>query len=432
MTNTRPPCGACHGPRRRTVVRVRPGALAALLAAVVWPAAAWVTAGEPPPGGTAAHKPPALPAPPAFHTLAVSRIGDVQGDSFLFTRQGGSKVRIRLADAQCASLDATVRANARTVATRLLEEAPVWVFPFGQAAGADGDEIWACVWTSKGWLSEVLVGAGYARRVAAAARQGGAGEAALGPLQPAPSAAAPPGPPAFAPASCAVAEGDSFQADHAGRKVRVQLADVTCQDLESPRREAARTEAARILAAGSVWVLPCSVHRGADGDEVRARVWTAGGWLSEALLKAGLANRSETEPRPSGSGAVAPGPALTVKPPVKPPPSKQPAPDEIKWREVSVAVGSGAAMSCRSSRFKIEAPVWRISWNLKPWRAGSPVSLSVCRVDENVTTGGVSTHVASYAGVTGSTVIRAQPGTFWIQITGSPQLGVKVEVPEQP
>jgi hypothetical protein len=102
----------------------------------------------------------------------------------------------------------------------------------------------------------------------------------------------------------------------------------------------------------------------------------------------------------------------------------------VTWREIPLTPTNVQTMSCASARFKIEVPEWRVSWHLKPWRTNMPVSLSICRVNENVATGGVSTHVASFAGVTGGSMIRARPGTFWIQVTGSGELGVKVEVPE--
>ncbi|MBE3097288.1 MAG: hypothetical protein IMZ44_09195 [Planctomycetes bacterium] len=420
--------------------RIAAAVAAAVCLAVLVPA----LDGGPPAGAASAATPaspaatpaPPLPAPPAFHTGSVGRVREITGDCFVFGGEGGKKVRVRLAHADCAPLGKAAETNARTVATNILETETVWVFPCGKAKGTPEDEIWACVWTSKGWLAEVLIRAGYAQR--RAALDPAALEPAAAPCSPA-AGCPPPCQPAFVPASCAVSEGDAFDTEHAGRKYKVQLADVTCQGLEEPQREAAKAEAARLLAAGPVWVLPCSVSRGPGGEAACALVWTQGGWLSDALIKAGLAKPGQADkPAPPGpAGGVKPptpgtGPGSTTPPapPAKPGPPKPS--DQIKWREVPVGKAGGMVMSCRSGHFKIDVPQWRVSWNLKPWRANSPVSFSICRVNENVASGGVSTHVASYAGLSGSAYVRAQPGTFWIQVTGSPEVGVKVEVPELP
>jgi endonuclease YncB( thermonuclease family) len=370
---------------------------------------------------------PPLPAPPAFHTGSVGRVREITGDSFVFSGEGGKKVRVRLAHAECAPLGKTAEANATLVATNILETETVWVFPCGKAKGTPEDEIWASVWTSKGWLAEVLIRAGYAQR--RAALDPAALEPAAAPCSPVPGCPRP-CQPAFAAASCAVAEGDAFDTEHAGRKYKVQLADVTCQGLEESQREAAKAEAARLLAAGPFWVLPCSVRRGAGQDEACALVWTQGGWLSDALIKAGLAKPGQAD-KPATPGTT-PGPGHATPPAPPPKPDSSIPSDQIKWREVPVRKAEGMVMSCRSGHFKIDVPEWRVSWNLKPWRTNSPVSFTICRVNENVASSGVSTHVASFTGLSGSAYVRAQPGTFWIQVTGSPELGVKVEVPESP
>jgi endonuclease YncB( thermonuclease family) len=458
-------------PRVHSVRRLRPaagrrGALVRTAAPVaafllIGLAAAWVgrpaaetapapaaPAASPAPAASAAPAAaPAPPAPPAFYTKSVSRIRDIEGDSFRFERDDHKVVRVRLAYADCQAAGKTAADQAKAVATGLLQDKPVWVFPRAQAPGSD--ELWACVWTSKGWLSEVLVRAGYAQR-------GAPPEMAPGPpAEPFAAAVADcplPGPPAFFLASYTLNEGDSFDAVHGGRKLKVQLADVTCQGLETAPKEAAKAEAARILSTGPAWVLPCVVHRGTAADEVLAYVWTPRGWLSDALLKAGAAKREVDSAAPA---TPAPGPAVATTPPATTPaapatpgpaapatpgpaapahstpsPAAKTSPGQVTWREIPLTPTNVQTMSCASARFKIEVPEWRVSWHLKPWRTNMPVSLSICRVNENVATGGVSTHVASFAGVTGGSMIRARPGTFWIQVTGSGELGVKVEVPE--
>jgi len=374
-----------------------------------------------------------LPAPPAFSTGAVSRIRGIEGDAFSFECDDRHIVTIRLADADCRTLGSAAVESAKSVAGNLLMAGAVWVFPCGQTKGASGEEIWADVWTAKGWLSDVLVRAGYAKH------RPDADAAALTTAVEKPCAstegAPPPAAPAFVATSCTSNEGDVIEVECKGRKHKVYLADVTCQGLDSAKRDAAIATTTRLLQTGPFWVLPCPALKGQEPDDVQGRVWTQRGWLSNALLQEGAARRLEEgeqhagTPASTSSVSTKPGPAAGPNPPATPHPAK-PDPDQAKWREIPLKVTNARAMSCQSTRFRIEVPQWRITWNLKPWRTGSPTSLSVCRVEENVASGGVSKHVGSFTGISGAATIRAQPGSFWIQISGSGRLDVKVEVPE--
>jgi hypothetical protein len=310
------------------------------------------------------------------------------------------------------------------------------VFPCGQAKGASGEEIWGDVWTTKGWLSDILIRAGYAKR------RPEADLAALTPIEKPPASAGgalPPPAPAFAAASGTSSEGDTLEVEHGGHKLKVYLSDVTCQGLDSAKRDAAAATAARLLQAGPFWVFPCTAMKGQGPDDVRGRVWTQRGWLSSALVQEGSARRLEEgeihAPAPGARAAASgkaaaggTGPAAANPPAARPAPKPATAP--ARWREIQVPEGPAMGMSCQSGRFRVEVPQWRLTWNMQPWREAMPISLSVCRVDEKVINGATSTHVGSFRGLTGSTIIRAAPGTFWIQVTGSGKLGVKVEVPE--
>jgi hypothetical protein len=391
---------------------------------------------NPVPAAPAAAAPAPAPSPPAFSTCAVSRIHGIEGDAFSFECDDRRVITIRLAEADCRALGGAAVESAKSVAATLLQSGAVWVFPCGQATGAAGEEVWADVWTPKGWLSDILIRAGYAKRRAEA------DAAALTPLdKPCASSqgAPPPAAPAFAAATCSSNEGDTLEVEHRGRKLKVYLADVTCQGLDSAKRDAATATVARLLQAGPFWVFPCPSAKGQGPDDVQGRVWTQRGWLSTALLQEGSARRLAEGERPAGPpGATASaktGPAAGPKPaagqePPKPgaEPTKHGA-EQVQWQEIPLKTAGALAMSCQSSRFRIEVPQWRITWNLKPWRTGSPVSLSVCRVDDNVASGETSTHLGSFKGLSGSAAIRARPGTFWIQVTGSGRLDVKVEVP---
>jgi hypothetical protein len=377
--------------------------------------------------------PPDGPAPPAFCTGGVSRIGAIRGDTFSFECEGGKRLKVRLHEASCDGLGASAIGSATAIVADLLETEPVWIFPCGVAKGAEGEELYAQVWTSKGWLGETLIRAGYAQR---RNLEG----VTLAPFDPAGTRQTGPRPaaPAFSSTSCTAVEGGVFEVDSAGAKFRVRLFDV---EVDPPSADAARGAAGRAIGADPVWVFPCAPHK--SGQDWPVRIWTKEGALSEVLVKAGAAKRladpdkalaaasatpSPSTPAGTTAGGGPPGPSPR---PTKPgPPASKAGTQEIKWRAISVSTAHSRTKSCMSNRFQIDAPLFRITWDFTPWRTNSPVSFTISRVETNVVGGGTSRVVTSFVGLQGCQIVRCTPGTFWMQVLGSPQCTVKVEVPE--
>lgn len=390
-----------------------------------------VLAAEPPPPGA-----------PAVYAGSVSRIRGIEGDSFAFEQADGKTVRIRLLDADCEGMGQSARENAKSLATNLLQTKPVWILPCGKAKGPTGDEVYALVWTEKGFLSEVMIKGACAQRRAALSTL------TLDPVEASADAGKGPVPeaPAFAAGGLTVIEGDTFEFEQAGRKVQARLYDVSSQDVEADQREAAKATATRLL-EGTVWVFPCMPRRNVPGEVLPVRIWTREGWLCEALVKAGQAKRIADPLKAAVAAGAAPKPDAAKKPDTaaKPPATPEPV-KEVKWRVVPVskgaAPGGGAAssmmgtggttgqevFSCRSTDFQIKSTEWRISWDIKPTRNGSAVSVSIWRVDDTGSVRLSSTHVGSFTGTQGARVIKGlRPGKYWIKIAGSAELGVKVE-----
>ena len=387
------------------------------LAAPAWAAPAAAT--DPGAGEPAAR--PAPPARPAFCTVSPSRVRVAEPDAFTVVLDSAKPpVRIRLADATCEDLTPSQRELALALTTDLLRAEPLWVFPC--AAGEDADTEWrARVWTRKGWLSEVLINAHFARRrtdqdsgspVAADQVPEAAGDVA-------------PLPPAFAAAVAGPTSGDTFDVTRDGKPCRIRLFDVTCEGAGDA--DAARAAAARLLGSSPVWIFPCTQRRLGPNEALPVRIWTDAGWLSEALIKARLAKRLDDP------GALAeadePKPAPT-KPSTPTKPAYEPHVD-FTWREVPVTDGpSSDPLRCQSDVFRVTSPVWRLSWDMKPVRTGAKILLHVYRVDEKWEVRISSTHVRSLEGNRGSVLMRSRPGDYWIAGVQSSRINVKVEVQE--
>jgi endonuclease YncB( thermonuclease family) len=405
---------------------------------------------------TASGQAAALPAPPAFCSGSIDRIRNIDGDAFDFQRDDGKVVRIRLIDADCQGLGDRSRTSAKETASDLLTTQRVWVFPCGQSKTG---EVYAHVWTSHGWLSDVLVCAD------SAARRGDPAPLGLAPVDPpgAPGKGQPPPAPAFASATFTVVEGDTYEVERAGQKVRVRLFDATCQDMDSVKRDDAKAEASRVAGqdGGRVWVFPCSPRWAKATDEPRVRIWTKQGWLSDALLKGGFANRYSDPDRgtvqvaaaqpapvkhPEAVTRPAPSTGTTKDPPAPTPPpapavTPRPRPKSSgtapsgsigTWREVTVAKATSDGLSCETGVFKIPNDIWRITWDLKPTRVGGHILLNVYRVDEAWQTKMSSQHTAGVTGPSGVHVVRSKPGDYWVRITGSTSPGFKIESLEPP
>ncbi|MBE3134051.1 MAG: hypothetical protein IMZ55_11295, partial [Acidobacteria bacterium] len=260
------------GPQRSMAVRGRAAAAVVTVAALL--AAALV-------GGARAAEPaepkaaPPPPAAPAFYTFSVSRIRNIRADGFDFVRDDDRRLKVRLTFADCTAVSDRLRGHAETVARSLLEAGPVWIFPCGRPKGA-ADEVWACVWTEKGWLAEVLIRAGYAVRrkppeADALEAFDPAGTSNAGPL---------PAGGSYASAGCKPVDGDTYEVTQAaGKSLCVRLYDVTCQGAGDPPHTAANAAAEGCIGGAPVWVFPCSPAR--SGEEPRVRLWTRKGWLAQ-------------------------------------------------------------------------------------------------------------------------------------------------------
>ncbi|MBE3096843.1 MAG: hypothetical protein IMZ44_06885 [Planctomycetes bacterium] len=388
----------------------------------------------------------AVPAPPAFCTQSVGRISDIQGDSFRFAAGEGRTVRIRLIDADCQPLGEATAQQAATVATNLLQDAPVWVFPVGQTKVGAADEIWADVWTAKGWLSQVLIRAGYAQKRTEPTPSSLSPADAAGTSNKGPAPAAP----AFPAAACTPQSGDTLEIDQDGKKVNARLFEATCEGLSGTQRSDANATASRLFAKGGVWVFPCAPLRDAR-TFVPVRIWTAEGWLSDVLVKAGQAQRGETVEKPAEATAqTTPAPK---PPPVKKPPEK-PAEPAIDWLPISVTlakhqrsssagarysramrVGVGdipawddTSANLESNLFKISSGVWRLTWETKAEKAHLTMTVYRCGGNSpDPASKAGSSQIATYSANTGSPILRTMPGSYWIRAFGAADVTVKVE-----
>jgi endonuclease YncB( thermonuclease family) len=110
-------------------------------------------------------------------------------------------------------------------------------------------------------------------------------------------------------------QGDSFQFEWEGRMTTIRLRDADSSELDPKRRASAVFLAAQLLEEEPFWFFPCAPLK-AD-TEIRARVWTKKGWLSEVLIMAHLAKRS---------GGTAGEPSGPAEPPAPTPPGALPPP----------------------------------------------------------------------------------------------------------
>ena len=389
----------------------------------------------------------AVPAPPAFYTQSIGRISDIQGDSFRFAAGEGRMVRIRLMDADCQPLGEATTQQAAAVATNLLQASPVWVFPIGQTKAGGTDEIWADVWTDKGWLSQVLIRAGYAQKRTEPTPSSLSPADAAGTSNKGPAPAAP----AFVAAACTLQSGNTFEIDQGGKKVNARLFDTTCEGLSDAQRSDANATASQLFAKGGVWVFPCAPIRDAK-TSVPVRIWTAEGWLSDILVKAGQAQRGEAVEKPAADATAQAAPAPKPQPVRKPP--EKPAEPAVDWQPISVTLAkhkrssSAGSMWSREIRtgegdlgamdntsaalesniFKITSGVWRLAWETKGEKAHLNVTVFRCGGKSPDSPSKVgSSQVATYAATSGAPVLRTTPGSYWVRFMGAANVTVKAE-----
>ena len=114
-------------------------------------------------------------------------------------------------------------------------------------------------------------------------------------------------------------QGDSFQFEWEGRTMTIRLRDADSSDLAPARRRSAAFLAAQLLEAEPFWIFPCAPLK-AD-TEVRARLWTKKGWLSEIMIKSNLAKRRSDVAAVTFTPAEAPSAAAPADVPPPPPPA---------------------------------------------------------------------------------------------------------------
>ena len=137
-------------------------------------------------------------------------------------------------------------------------------------------------------------------------------------------AAIPPPPPAVYTtylAAVTKTQGDSFQFEWEGQKTIIRLQDADSSDLDPARRQSAAFLAAQLLEAEPFWIFPCAPLKAGAPGEVRARVWTQKGWLSEILIKSNLAKRRSDVAAVTFPPAEAPSAAAPADVPPPPPPA---------------------------------------------------------------------------------------------------------------
>ena len=135
-------------------------------------------------------------------------------------------------------------------------------------------------------------------------------------------AASPPAPPAVYTkhlSDVTRIQGDSFQFEWEWRTMTIRLRDADSSDLDPARRRSAAFLAAQLLEAEPFWIFPCAPLK-AD-TEVRARLWTKKGWLSEIMIKSNLAKRRSDVAAVTFTPAEAPSAAAPADVPPPPPPA---------------------------------------------------------------------------------------------------------------
>jgi len=100
------------------------------------------------------------PGPPAFSARVVDLM---DGDSFKMICEAGT-VEVRLFDVDCPEFDKPGGERAKSITRQTTLSRRVWVFPAGKRPKDAYGRLLARVWTTKGWLSDVLLRMGAAQR----------------------------------------------------------------------------------------------------------------------------------------------------------------------------------------------------------------------------------------------------------------------------
>ncbi len=389
----------------------------AVLASVLMVGLAWAGAAAPP---------PSHPGAPAVHTGNVGAVRNIKGSGFDYVPVL-DPIAVELADCVCPDADAAHRAQ--FLMTEVLETEPVWLFPCGPVKV--GTSVRARVWTRKGWLSEVLMGANLAAR-----RK----DRAAVVFEPAPRPEAKglppplPGGAAFASTLKVLGDGASLEATHEGKARAIRLWDV------KPEPGAKAEQAAkRALGDERVWLFPCSRRKVTPPAPLPVRVWTREGWLSDVLEKAGCATRyadpekaevASAAGHEPGSGEPSSRPGAPPATP-RPRPPSQPDRKKIVWHEVPISVGSSDAHSVETAPFELPVGLWRLTWDLKRVMKRCSIVINVNWIDPELSEVTRSGKPAQTFGTDrGQGFVRYKPGKYFLRITGANKLNVKVEYPE--
>ena len=135
-----------------------------------------------------------------------------------------------------------------------------------------------------------------------------------------------PAPPAFVAHIRDVLDGDSLVGAVSGREVEMRLFDVNCPEYDTPDGEKAKQGTSRAVLGRKVWVFPTGRRAKDAYGRLLVRIWTnENGWLSDRLLREGLARRY-TDPDNPSRGFEDPAKWPTRPPPPLPPGTPPPDP----------------------------------------------------------------------------------------------------------
>ncbi len=115
-----------------------------------------------------------------------------------------------------------------------------------------------------------------------------------------------PEPPAFVAHVADVVDGDSFVLRVGNRRLGARLFDVDCPEMDTREGERAKQVTTALVGGRRVWIFPSGARKRDKHDRILVRIWTRGGWLSDALLRKGTARRYPDPDHPSAGRTEAP------------------------------------------------------------------------------------------------------------------------------
>lgn len=125
----------------------------------------------------------------------------------------------------------------------------------------------------------------------------------------------PPARPAAVVNASDVLDGDSFVVTTGRATIEMRLYDVDCPEYDTTAGERAKALTRRLILGQRVWVFPAGRRPYGVRGRRLVRVWLPeGGWLADALLRAGLARRYVDPDRPGLGLRPPPRPTEPVPP----------------------------------------------------------------------------------------------------------------------